>query len=106
TAIPSNAANGNLSALARHPAPLARLASRHATYSVTGNHEYYSGVHAWIRELKRLGARVLVNEHVVLDHDGAALTVAGVTDWSAHHYDPSHKSDPHAAAKGAPEHAP
>jgi len=43
---------------------------------------------------------------VVLDHDGAALTVAGVTDWSAHHFDPSHKSDPQAAAQGAPGHAP
>jgi len=40
-----------------------------------------------------------MNEHVVLDRDGAALTVAGVTDWSQ-------KSDPRAAAKGAPEHAP
>src|SRR5207249_9878699 len=80
--------------------PLARLESRHGTYFVTGNHEYYSGVHAWIRELERLGARVLMNEHVVLDHDGAALTVAGVTDWSAHHFDPSQKSDPRAAAKG------
>jgi len=47
-----------------------------------------------------------MNEHVVLDRDGAALTVAGVTDWSAHHFDPSQKSDPRAAAKGAPEHAP
>ena len=105
-AITGDVADGSVSDLAQHTEPLARLASRHGTYFVTGNHEYYSGVHAWIRELKRLGARVLVNEHVVLDHDGAALTVAGVTDWSAHHFDPSHKSDPRAAVKGAPEHAP
>jgi len=104
-AITGDVVDGSVKDLAHHTEPLARLASRHGTYFVTGNHEYYSGVHAWIRELERLGARVLLNEHVVLDHDGAALTVAGVTDWSAHHYDPSHKSDPHAAAKGAPEHA-
>jgi predicted MPP superfamily phosphohydrolase len=45
---------------------------------------------------------VLLNEHVVLDHDGAKLAVAGVTDYSAHHFDPAHKSDPYAAVAGAP----
>ena len=105
-AITGDVVDGSVPDLAYHTEPLARLESRHGTYFVTGNHEYYSGVHAWIRELERLGARVLINEHIVLDHDGAALTVAGVTDWSAHHYDPSHKSDPRAAGQGAPEHAP
>jgi predicted MPP superfamily phosphohydrolase len=105
-AITGDVADGSVPDLAHHTEPLARLASRHGTYFVTGNHEYYSGADAWIRELERLGAKVLMNEHVVLDHDGAALTVAGVTDWSAHHFDPSHKSDPQAAARGAPPHAP
>src|SRR5688572_31401813 len=104
-AITGDLVDGTVGELSHHTAPLARLESRHGTYFVTGNHEYYSGAHAWIRELRRLGARVLVNEHVVLDHDGAALAVAGVTDWSAHHFDPSHRSDPQAAAEGAPEHA-
>jgi len=104
-AITGDVVDGSVQDLAHHTEPLARLASRHGTYFVTGNHEYYSGAHEWILELERLGARVLVNEHVVLDHDGAALTVAGVTDYSAHHFDPSHKSDPHAAAQGAPAHA-
>ncbi len=103
-AITGDVVDGSVPDLAQHTEPLARLESRHGTYVVTGNHEYYSGVHAWIRELERLGTRVLVNEHVVLDHEGAALTVAGVTDWSAHHFDPSQKSDPEAAAKGAPAH--
>jgi uncharacterized protein len=105
-AITGDVVDGSVPDLAHHTEPLGRLASRHGTYFVTGNHEYYSGADEWIAELRRLGARVLMNEHVVLDHDGAALAVAGVTDWSAHHFDPSHKSDPHAAARGAPEHAP
>ena len=101
-AITGDLVDGSVRDLAHHTAPLGALASRHGTYVVTGNHEYYSGAHAWIRELRRIGANVLINEHVVLDHDGAELTVAGVTDWSAHHFDPAHRSDPHAAAHGAP----
>jgi hypothetical protein len=104
-AITGDVVDGSVPDLAHHTEPLARLISRHGTYFVTGNHEYYSGVDEWIAELRRLGARVLMNEHVVLDHDGAALTVAGVTDWSAHHFEPSHRSDPRAAVRGAPEHA-
>jgi len=102
-AITGDLVDGTVRELAEHTAPLAGLQSRHGTYVVTGNHEYYSGAHAWIGELRRLGARVLLNEHVVIEHDGAALTVAGVTDWSAHHFDPAHRSDPRAAARGAPE---
>jgi uncharacterized protein len=104
-AITGDLVDGTVGDLAQHTQPLERLASRHGTYVVTGNHEYYSGANAWIRELRRLGARVLINEHVVLDHDGAALAIAGVTDWSAHHFDPSHRSDPAKAAQGAPAHA-
>src|SRR5205085_4125431 len=88
--------------LAPHVAPLASLASRHGTYFVTGNHEYYSGATPWIHELRRLGMRVLQNEHVVLRHGDAVLLVAGVTDWSAHHFDPAQRSDPQAALAGAP----
>jgi hypothetical protein len=102
-AITGDLVDGNVYELSRHVAPLAGLRSRHGSFFVTGNHEYYSGAQQWIGELERLGARVLVNEHVVLDHDGASITVAGVTDYSAHHFDPSQKSDPCGALKGAPE---
>jgi predicted MPP superfamily phosphohydrolase len=101
-AITGDIVDGPVGRLSRHTQPLAGLESRHGTYVVTGNHEYYSGVHGWVRELRRLGTRVLMNEHVVLQHDGAALTVAGVTDYSAHYFDSSHRSDPHAALHGAP----
>src|SRR5438067_2065104 len=104
-AITGDLVDGSVRDLAHHTEPLAGLESRHGTYVVTGNHEYYSGANAWVRELRRLGARVLMNEHVVLDHDGAPLAIAGVTDWSAHHFDPSHRSDPQAAARGAPDRA-
>jgi len=101
-AITGDLVDGSVRQLSQHTAPLARIAARHGAYFVTGNHEYYSGVHPWIGELRRLGVNVLLNEHVVLDHDGAHVVVAGVTDPSAHHFEPSHRSDPARAIAGAP----
>ena len=102
-AVTGDLVDGGVAELQRHVAPLADLDSRHGTFFVTGNHEYYSGAPAWVAELRRLGMRVLMNEHVVLDHDNAALVVAGVTDFSAGHFDPAQRSDPHAALAGAPQ---
>jgi predicted MPP superfamily phosphohydrolase len=101
-AITGDLVDGSVGELGHHTAPLANLRSRHGTYVVTGNHEYYSGAHAWIRELRRLGTRVLLNEHVVLHHEGAMVAIAGVTDYSAGYFDPSHRSDPTRAVAGAP----
>jgi predicted MPP superfamily phosphohydrolase len=116
-AITGDLVDGKVAELAEHVAPLADLRSRHGTYFVTGNHEYYSGVNAWVAELRRLGLTVLMNEHVVLHHGRclslavdaqddsqtvAPLVLAGVNDFSAHHFDPSHRSDPALALLGAP----
>lgn len=101
-ALTGDLVDGSVQRLARHTAPLARLASRHGAYFVTGNHEYYSNAHAWIAEVRRLGLHVLMNEHVVIRHHDATLVVAGVADYHAHHFDESHRSDPHAALAGAP----
>lgn len=102
-AITGDLVDGHVSHLAPHVEPLAELSARHGTYFVTGNHEYYSGVHSWVAELERLGIHVLLNEHVVVEHQGSSLLIAGVTDYSAHTIEPSHRSDPEAAMAGAPE---
>lgn len=104
-AVTGDLVDGTVPDLAQHTAPLAGLRARHGAYFVTGNHEYYSGAHAWIEEVSRLGLRVLMNEHVVLEHDGALLVLAGVTDYTAHYFDPSHRSDPERAVRGAPARA-
>ena len=120
-AITGDLVDGKVSDLAAHVAPLVGLQSRHGTFFVTGNHEYYSGAHAWITELRRLGLTVLMNEHVVLYHSShgkglavdaqedsqtvAPLVLAGVADYTAHHFDASHRSDPALALQGAPAHA-
>ncbi|WP_254914572.1 MULTISPECIES: metallophosphoesterase [unclassified Pigmentiphaga] len=101
-AITGDLVDGSVADLAPHARPLAELASRHGTFFVTGNHEYYSGAHAWIDALRGMGMRVLLNEHVVLRHAGQELVVAGITDYSAHQFDPAHRSDPQRAMDGAP----
>ena len=101
-AVTGDLVDGPVRRLSAHTAPLAGLSARHGAYFVTGNHEYYSGEPAWTQELRRLGLRVLKNEHVILQHNGAALVLAGVTDFSAHHFDPAQQSDPAKALNGAP----
>jgi predicted MPP superfamily phosphohydrolase len=101
-AITGDLVDGSVPELSHHTAPLGRIVARHGVYFVTGNHEYYSGVQPWIAELRRLGIRVLLNEHVVVEHEGERVVVAGVTDVSAHHFVPAHRSDPQKAIAGAP----
>jgi uncharacterized protein len=101
-AVTGDLVDGSVQQLSVHTAPLAGLSARHGAFFVTGNHEYYSGERAWTAEIRRLGIHVLKNEHVVLKHDGASLVLAGVTDYSAHHFDPAQRSDPAAALSGAP----
>jgi uncharacterized protein len=101
-ALTGDLVDGSVQELARHTEPFARLKSRHGAYFVTGNHEYYSGERAWTAQFKRLGFRVLMNEHVVLTHEGERLVIAGVSDYSAHHFNPQQRSDPEAALKNAP----
>ena len=103
-AVTGDLVDGSVHHLASHTQPLARLTARHGAYFVTGNHEYYSNAHDWIIEVRRLGLKVLMNEYVVVEHQGASLLVAGVTDYTAHVFDESHRSDPYAALAGAPQH--
>ncbi|MEO7937124.1 MAG: metallophosphoesterase [Burkholderiaceae bacterium] len=116
-AITGDLVDGSVHDLRMQVAPLSQLVSRHGSFFVTGNHEYYSGAHAWIDELRGLGVQVLLNEHRVLHHasprgqmddirmhggEPEMVVVAGVADFSAHHFDASHRSDPVAAMRGAP----
>jgi predicted MPP superfamily phosphohydrolase len=85
-AITGDLVDGSVEALREHVAPLADLRAKQGVFFVTGNHEYYSGVDAWIAELRRIGVRVLRNERVELrGKDGAdAIDLAGIDDASAH----------------------
>lgn len=119
-AITGDLVDGDVPTLQRHIAPLAGLKARHGTFVVTGNHEYYAGATAWVAELRRMGLRVLQNEHVLLsargthgdmtaygaqtddEADAATLLLAGVNDFTAGHFDAAQASDPQGALSGAP----
>ncbi len=101
-AVTGDVVDGTVPQLEADTRPLGALSARHGTFFVTGNHEYHAGVEKWIVEFRRLGFKVLMNEHVVVNHDGANAIVAGVTDYGAGSYDPAHISDPAKAMHGAP----
>ena len=105
-AITGDLVDGSVRDLAPPRAPLARLRGRHGAFFVTGNHEYYSGAHDWIEELRALGvSRAAERARRPRNTAGAAVVVAGVTDYSAAAFDPAHRSDPPRALAGAPERA-
>jgi uncharacterized protein len=81
--ITGDLVDGSVERLRDHVAPLADLRARDGVFFVTGNHEYYSGADAWLRELERLGVRPLRNERVALGGDGDTFDLAGVDDWQA-----------------------
>lgn len=85
-AITGDLVDGSVANLGRHTEPLRDLVSRHGTYFVTGNHEYYSGVEEWVRELERLGVSVLRNRRVSIGEGSDSFDLAGVTDHRAQRY--------------------
>ena len=99
-ALTGDLLDGTVENLAHDIAPLATLRSRHGSFFVTGNHEYYSGADAWLDHFRSLGIRPLRNERVRLDHDGAPLDLLGVDDWTAGRFGGDHGPDLARAAAG------
>ena len=101
-AVTGDLVDGYVSQLGEHVAPLARLEATDGVYFVTGNHEYYWDVHAWVQYVEELGLSVLNNAHRVVERGAARLVVAGVTDYTAERHVAEHASDPARALAGAP----
>ena len=100
-AITGDLVDGLTSMLQEDVAPLTSLQSRHGTFFVTGNHEYYWDALTWSELLQTMGIHVLNNSHRIIRHDTARLLLAGATDYSAHRYVPGHASDPDLARRRA-----
>jgi hypothetical protein len=81
--ITGDLVDGGVAELGFAAGALRELRSRHGTYVVTGNHEYYSGDVAWTEALTRMGLTVLRNRHVRIGEPGASFDLVGVDDWGA-----------------------
>jgi hypothetical protein len=101
-AFTGDLADGSVPHLQDDVAPLGELQAPYGKFFVTGNHEYYSGAEPWVKEARRLGYDVLMNEHRIVQRNGSSFVLAGVTDYTGGQFIPSHKSDPTAAMKNAP----
>jgi len=99
-AVTGDLVDGRVERLASEVSPLAGLESRHGTFFVSGNHEYFSRIDPWLAVVRDLGWRVLRNERVTIRHGEAGLDVAGVDDHLAHHYGHGHGQDVAAALDG------
>jgi predicted MPP superfamily phosphohydrolase len=85
-AIVGDLVDGTVEELGEAAAPLRDLVSRHGSFFVTGNHEYFSGAQPWLAELSRLGVDPLRNERLTISRGGAAFDLAGVNDVTGRNY--------------------
>lgn len=74
---------------------LGSINAKHTRAYVTGNHEYYSEAAPWIAYMSSIGWQALENRHLVVEHGGDRLVVAGIDDATAR------TSDLQAALTGA-----
>lgn len=100
-ALTGDIVDGSVSRLAQDVSPLADLRPMQSAFLVLGNHDYYSGASAWVSHFQSMGIKVLLNEHVTIDRNGARLIVGGVTDPAARIYDPQRVPRPDLAAGAA-----
>jgi len=98
-AVTGDLVDGWVDDLRDHVAPLGEIRGRDGAFFCTGNHEYYWDADAWVDEVRRLGLTPLLEEHRVVERDGAKMVVAGCTDIRT-----SEAHDPKRALEGAPEH--
>jgi predicted MPP superfamily phosphohydrolase len=91
--------DGHVRELAPHVAPLAGLRARDGVYAVTGNHEYYWNVDAWLAHFGSLGIRFLRNERVAIRD---AFELAGVDDITSAGMAAGHGEDIAGAVAGRP----
>ncbi|MFG3133238.1 metallophosphoesterase [Streptomyces tendae] len=75
--------DGSVADLGNAADPLARLRSQDGSYFVTGNHEYYSGVEAWVERVHDMGVRPLRNAGLAV----GGFHLAGVNDISGEDHD-------------------
>ncbi|MEA2625212.1 MAG: uncharacterized protein QOD06_1257 [Candidatus Binatota bacterium] len=99
-AVTGDLVDGRVEELVDEVEPFSRLRARHGVYYVTGNHDYISGGRSWVEHVRRLGMRVLRNEHVTVGDGAGKFDLAGVEDHHAHMFDPTEAEDLERALAG------
>lgn len=102
-AITGDLVDGTPTMLEERWQPLRELQARHGVFFITGNHEYYSGVEAWLETLRGIGFENLVNENKVIFENGVPILIAGVPDIAGGQFIESHRPDIAKAAKSNQE---
>jgi predicted MPP superfamily phosphohydrolase len=82
-AITGDLVDGAPDALGRYVARLTNLSSRHGTFFVSGNHDYYSGWESWAATLEAMKFTVLRNRRISIGGAGGAFDLIGVDDWGS-----------------------
>lgn len=59
---------------------LAKLRARDGVLGILGNHDHWYDAERVLEWLRELGATTLVNEHILIQRDGATLVIGGVDD--------------------------
>jgi predicted MPP superfamily phosphohydrolase len=80
-------ADGTVSELGEAAAPLQDLVSRHGSFFVTGNHEYFYDAQPWLAELGKWGVHPLRNERLRIEQGGASFDLAGINDVTGRGHD-------------------
>jgi predicted MPP superfamily phosphohydrolase len=75
-AVVGDLVDGDVDELAASVEPLRGLRSRHGTFFVTGNHEYFSGADEWVAKVRELGWQPLENARTAMP----GFDLAGVND--------------------------
>lgn len=80
-AITGDLVDGPPSLLGPYVARLRNLSSRHGTFFVSGNHDYYSGWERWSKALEGMDFTLLRNRRVSIGDAAASFDLLGVEDW-------------------------
>lgn len=99
-AVTGDLVDEKVSVLAPTIATLRKLRSRHGTWFITGNHEYYVGADEWCAAISKMGIGVLRNRFVSIGDAGGAFDLVGVDDWGAKKRHLGHGYDLDAALAG------
>lgn len=82
--------------------PFSKFKTKYGSFFVTGNHEHYDYLDKWFVEFSRLGLKLLINSHSVININSQKIFLAGVTDYRADKYDKNYTTDPEGSIKDAP----